>query len=95
MLVLPFLVCVLIVLLCQAGDYWTTMEAFKRGYGEANPLVRWTGVLPAKIGASILWIIVAAWLTWYRQDIRLLLIATTLITVVYTAVILRSLSLIS
>lgn len=54
----------IIIVLANVGDYWSTKKALKHGAREANPIVNAVGLGEAKIGG----IVVLSWLALLFRD---------------------------
>lgn len=80
------LVCYVVVILTQIGDYVSTVFALRKaGVVEKNPVVRMIGLLPAKILATL--VMCAAVTLVYPETPALALGGIGLFTILYAAVI--------
>lgn len=86
-----YLLLMVVVLLTQYGDYWSTNRALGLpGVYESNPLVREVGLVPLKIITSIFYSVVL----WFavKNDIVMSIIATGLLALFYGWVVWNNIS---
>ena len=58
---------VILFLLLQIADIWTTDKALKMGKREANPLLNWLFQRLDPVGVMVSMKVAATWLLWYAD----------------------------
>ena len=57
----------ILFILLQIADIWTTDKALKLGKREANPLLNWLFQRLDPVGVMVIMKVAAAWLLWYAD----------------------------
>ena len=57
----------ILFMLLQIADIWTTDKALKLGKREANPLLNWLFQRFDPVGVMVIMKVAAAWLLWYAD----------------------------